>query len=251
MEILTSFNENIDILFDPIEHTYHHDREKLSSATGFVKDYEEQFDAFKMSAVCADKWQVDRDALAEMWESNGNSAAGFGTAIHAVLEHYFKHHATGQAVQEATGKEYNAALPNHPFLRQLIWSLEAIRIDGNTRQEALISAIKYGKCGLVDDLLILDEKKKTCRIRDYKITFDILEDKKPLGAPFAYLGSSKLSKNFLQLSFYGWMLSLSGWKVQGLDIYNWDGQWHHHKCEGVKLNKTMALIGSVCGCRPK
>lgn len=244
-KLLTSFNEGVEIRFDEIEHIYTYNGKKLKSATSFVKDYEEQFDSAKMAPRCAGKWGVDEDVLVNMWESNGKAASMFGTAMHAVMEHYFTYKTFGEEVQLAADKENNAALPNHPFLQQIIAGIEEIRDeDGDSHQEALVSCVKKGICGLVDDLFIVNEKKKICRIRDYKFTYDILVDKKELKAPFGYLGSDKLAKYFLQLCFYGYLMQLSGWKVEGIDIYNWDGEWHKHTLEGEKLMRTMVLIAS-------
>lgn len=241
---LTSFNEKAVIIFDDIEHTYHYNNERLGSATGIIKDYEPNFDSEKISRSSANKWNEDQDEILAMWDSNGESAAGFGTAVHAVIEHYFTYKQLGARIQVASGKEHNAAMPNHPFLRQLIYDLEKIRLDGDTRQEVCISWIKQKMCGLVDDLLILDVKKKTCRIRDYKITADILVNKTPLKAPFNYLGSNKLAKNFLQLSIYSYMMQMSGWKVEGIDIFNWNGGWTKYSLEGKDLMKTILTVGS-------
>lgn len=241
-KVLTSFNEGKVIHFDVEKHEYHYGKKRLKSASSFIEEYEDQFDSERMSAMCSGKWGIDQQDILDLWESNGNAASGFGTAIHAVLEHYYTYKEIGAEVQEAGKKGYNAALPNHPFLRELIWSLDEIREDGDSLQEALVSCVKKGLCGLVDDLFIVDRKKKICRIRDYKITFDIEVNKKDLKEPFSYLGANKLAKNFLQLSFYGYLMQLSGWKVEGIDIFNWDGQWHKHTLQGPKLMKTMVLI---------
>jgi len=231
---MKSFNENIEIDFDPIEHKYTHEGKKLKGGTTVTAEYHDGFDRERIASAFASKRNIDMPDVLALWDSGGNIAAGFGTAIHAVLEHYF------------TWKdkwEDCKAMPNHPFLIQLIKELEEIRIDGNTRQEVLVSLVDKGVCGLVDDLLITG--KKTCRVRDYKITYNILENDKALYKPFTYLGSNKLAKNFLQLSIYSYMLEMSGWKVEGIDIYNWNGEWSHHMLEGDTLRKTILLVGTV------
>lgn len=242
---LVSFNEKKTvILFDPIEHVYEYKGKILKSASTFIKEYEEEFDSERISLSSSRKWGVDQEKLLSMWASNGDCASGFGTAIHAVLEHYYRYKNFGAKIQQMSGKDKNAAMPNHPFLQGLIASLDKVRTDGQTLQEACISCVKKGICGQVDDLLIVDEKKKICRIRDYKITFDILVDKKEMKAPFAFLGSNKLAKNFLQLSFYGYLMQLSGWTVEGIDIFNWNGEWTKYSFEGKDLMKCMVLVGS-------
>ena len=241
---LTSFNEGIEVMFDVGEHTYHYGNKQFKSATTWIKKFESAFNSEQISAMCSKKWDIEQDEILTLWDSNGNAAAGFGTAIHAVLEHYFTHKKLGKQIQDIAGKPKNAAMPNHPFLQELIKGLEKVRVDGDAHQEAFISSKKYGVCGLVDDLFIVDRKKKICRIRDYKITYDILTDKTDLADPFSYLGGSKLSKNYLQLCFYGYLMMMSGWKIEGIDIYNWDGSWHIYTLEGPVLMKTLLLVGS-------
>ena len=238
---LTSFNEKASITFDDVAHTYMYKGNRLMSATGFIKNYEESFDSDRISRMSAEKWGEDQNEILTMWDSNGTAAAGFGTAIHSVIEHYFTHKPLGARITQAASKEHNAAMPNHPFLRQLIYDLEKIRLDGDTRQEVLVSWVKQGMCGLVDDLLITGDK--TCRIRDYKITADILVNKTAPFAPFSYLGKNKLAKNYLQLAVYSYYLQMSGWKVEGIDIFNWNGEWSKYTLEGVSLMKTIILVG--------
>ncbi len=244
-ETLKSFNEKATILFNVTDHIYTHKGVQFSSATSFVDEYIEDFDSARVSQLYSQKYGIDQDDILTIWDSNGQAAAGFGTAVHAVLEHYFTHKKLGAKMQKATGKDKNAAMPNHPFLQELIQTLELIRQDGDTRQEVCISMIKNHICGLVDDLLILDVNKKTCRIRDYKITADILLGGKPLKKPFAYLGDNKLAKNFLQLSFYSYMMGMSGWTVEGIDIFNWNGSWNKYTLEGKDLTKTILTIGGI------
>ena len=240
---LKSFNEKVIVLFDVEKHAYYYKGKQLKSATTFVKDFEDQFDVEENSARCARKWEVDQDELKAMWDSNGTVAAGFGTALHAVFEHYFTYEKFGALIQEKADKAKNAAMPNHPFLQNLILDLKKIMPEGESHEEALVTCVDKGVCGLVDNLFIVDKKQKICRIRDYKITFDILVEKKKLDEPFSYLGGSKLSKNFVQLSFYAYLMMNSGWKVEGLDIFNWDGQWHRYSLEGKELLKTILLVG--------
>ena len=239
-KVLKSFNEGIDILFDPIEHTYHYKDRQFLSASSFIKDYTEEFDSIKMAYMVSEKTGVSQATIVDVWSSNGNIAAGFGTAIHNVLEHYYKYKEVG-----AKMKETNAAMPNHPFLRQLITELDKIKVDGETHQEVLISHQKKNICGQVDDLLILDAKKKICRIRDYKITADILVEKGKLGAPFHTMKSNKLSKNYIQLAFYSYMMMAAGWKVEGIDIFNWNGEWTKYSLESTELGVLIMLISGT------
>jgi hypothetical protein len=233
------------IYFDPVKHIYTHKDERLKSATGFVEKYHQEFDATAQSRRSATKWEEDADEVLAMWESSGDIAAGFGTALHAVFEHYFTYKKLGARIQEKAGKAKNAAMPNHPFLQELIADLETIRLDGDTRQEVCLSKVSAGVCGLVDDLLIVDAKKKICRIRDYKITADILTSQVKFFEPFTFLESNKLHKNYLQLSFYAYLMESAGWKVEGIDVFNWNGKWAKYSLERKDMIKIMMTIG-VC-----
>lgn len=245
-EIISFTEPKVTVVFNEEKHTYHHGKKQLKSGTTIVKDYEHHFDSERISAMLAKKHGVDQQDLLDMWESNGKAASMFGTSIHYVMEHYYKWKKFGEEYAELAGKDKNAAMPNHPFLQMLIATLDEVRVDteSETVQEALVSIVSKGICGLADEILVLDRKKKICRLADYKITFDIDVEKEDLKEPFEYLGGSKLSKNFLQMGVYGYMLSVAGWTVLGADIYNWDGEWHVHTIEGEKFNRTMALVGS-------
>ncbi len=243
---LRSVNEKIKVEFNVEEHTYHYEGKQFFSASTFAAKYGgDDFDAERIAMAYSQKHDVDMDDVLDMWDSNGTIAAGYGTSIHAVMEHYYKYKEIGAKLQEATGSEFNKAMPNHPDLRNLIIGVEEVREDCESIQEAFVTLAAKQKCGQIDDLLIVDKKKKICKIVDYKITVDILKENKKLAAPFAYLGGSKLSKNFLQMAFYAYLMQASGWKVQSCDILNWNGhEWTKYTLDGPKLMKTMLLIAN-------
>lgn len=234
-ETLRSFNENVDVLFNPVTHKYEYEGEPLMSASGFVEKYTPKFDKVGMSEKCAPKWGVPANEIQEIWTDNGAGAGSFGTAVHLVLENYFKHKKAGEIIQEKKQLEENYAIPNHPFLRRLVLDLERLLVDfkGETHQEVLVSSVKENYCGLVDRLLVTGDK--TCRVQDYKITYDIEKPGTKFLEPFSDLSPTKLSKYLIQLSFYANLLEKSGWTVEGLDIFNFDGEWHHHELKQLKV----------------
>lgn len=236
--LLKSFNEDVSIQFDPISHSYLYNDQPLMSASGFVKKYTPEFDRLGLSKKYSAVWEVTQDELLNLWDNNGKVSAGFGTAIHAVLEHYFKNREMGVKILSKSKKKVNPALPNHPFLQKLILELEQLDTEQGTElQEVLVSNVEKGYCGLVDKLKILDVQKKLCRVQDYKITYDISKNGEKLLAPFNELSPTKLSKYQLQLSFYANLLQMSGWEVEGLDIFNYDGSWSRHKLEILNVIK--------------
>lgn len=236
VEKLQSFNEDVELEFDRVAHTYTYQGKRLESASAFVARHTKPFDKIGISKTCEKSWGVPQADILDLWESNGNAASGFGTAVHAVLEHYFKRRELGKQILEKSSKTVNPALPNHPFLQKLILDLEALdTLEGDEMQEVLVSNVERGFCGLVDKLKILDAKKKVCRIQDYKIAYDTEVKGDKLLAPFDNLPPTKLSKYQLQLSVYANLLALSGWTVTGLDIFAYDGEWKVYPLEVLEV----------------
>lgn len=52
----------------------------------------------------------------------------------------------------------------------------------------------------------------------------------------AELPKTKLSKYQLQLSFYATLLALSGWTVEGLDVFVYENGWKHYELEILSLD---------------
>ena len=238
IEKLKSFNEDLELDFDRVNHIYTYKGNRLESASGFTARHVKPFDKIGISKTCEKSWGVPQADILELWDSNGGVAADFGTAIHSVLEHYFKRRELGKAILQKSKKTVNPALPNHPFLQQLIQELEALDTEeGVEMQELLISNVDKGYCGLIDKLKILDMDKKVCRIQDYKIAYEVEKAGDKLLTPFDNLPPTKLSKYQIQLSFYANLLQLSGWTVTGLDIFAYDGKWQKYSLEILEVIK--------------
>lgn len=240
IERLTSFNEDVVIDFDRINHTYSYQGKRLKSASGFASEHTKPFDKISISKTCEKSWGVPQADILELWDSNGKVAADFGTAVHAVLEHYFKRRELGNKILEKSKKTVNPALPNHPFLQSLVQGLEELdQEEGIEMQELLISNVERGYCGLVDKLKILDLDKKICRVQDYKITYEIEKVGEKYLEPFDTLPANKLTKYQIQMSVYANLLQLSGWTVTGLDVFNYDGNWSKHTMEVLEVIKQI------------
>lgn len=238
IEKLKSFNEEVEIDFDRLNHTYTYQGRKLESASGYAARFSKPFDKLGVSKACEKSWGVPQADILELWDSNGKVAADFGTAVHAVLEHYFKRRELGKKILDKSKKTVNPALPNHPFLQMLVQGLEEIDTEeGLEMQELLISNVERGFCGLVDKLKILDSDKKICRVQDYKITYEVEKAGDKYLEPFDTLPPNKLTKYQIQMSVYANMLQLSGWTVEGLDVFNYDGNWSKHTMEVLDILK--------------
>lgn len=233
-----SFNEDIQIIFDPLYHTYDWEGTKFVSATTYIKRFYKPFDSDKISEVSGRAWGVDKYVLADMWKQSGIIAADLGTVIHKALEHYFKFQEIGKKVSDKKGLDYNYAIPKHPILKRIVE--EFIEIDtskGKVYTEALITSYKKQICGHVDYLEVVDEERKICRIKDYKVNIDseIIDKYNKVLAPFDYLPANKLSKYQLQLSVYANMMQESGWTVEMLEVYVLEDQWRRYELPVLQI----------------
>lgn len=227
-----SFNEEgVEVQFEPIAHTYQYKDKPLTGATDYIKRFFKPFDAETMAEVSANSWGVDAKQVKELWESNGKLTALFGTVVHNALEFYNIHNSMGQVISDKKKLEDNYAMPKHPILRAIIQGFEKVDTfkPENIYSEVLITDVEGGTCGHADRVVVIDKKKKICRIGDFKVNInseEIDKNSKVL-APFNDLPANKLSKYQLQMSVYANMLQKSGWTVEGLDVYVYEDEWKH------------------------
>lgn len=233
-----SFNEDVQIAFDPLGHTYFYGDKQLTGATEYIKRFYKPFDAETISGVLEDKWQVTQAEIKEIWDMNGGLTSEFGSLVHTALEFYHNHNVAGEKIAKAKGESTNYVLPKHPILKQIVQDF--LKIDnrkGKIINEVLITNVSKGICGHADAIEIIDEKKKICRVGDYKVNINSqeIDNSQKVLAPFSSLPSNKLSKYQLQLSVYGNMLEASGWTVEGLDVYVYEDGWKHYPLPLLKV----------------
>lgn len=228
---LKSFTEDIEVDFDPVAHKYYFKGNLLQGATTFLKKFVKEFDSQSIAKTCEKSWGIPAQEIEALWEGNKNLATDFGSVVHKALEHYFE--------SRDAGFDDDKALPKHPILRNIITSfVEASAGDkGKIMSEVFVTDIKNERCGQIDRLLILDEKKKICRIQDYKVNVgsEEVSSKNKLAAPYDKLPANKLSKYQLQLNFYAQILENAGWTVQGLDVYVFEDGWKNYTLERVTI----------------
>ncbi len=221
-----SFNELITIKYHDLAHKYVYQDTELVSATSYIKRWIEPFNKEVISEICAKKYGCTQKEVLGLWEGGGDISGRFGTAVHNAIEHYEKYKELGAIIQKQKGGEFNAALPSHPALRNIVEEFYELDLrEGKVVTEALLTNVERGLCGRADRILITGEK--TCRVQDYKINIDApveSSNNKYLGI-MAGLPKNKLSKYQMQLSFYARLLALSGWTVEGLDIFVYENEW--------------------------
>jgi len=189
------------ILYDDSQHLYTDlQGNKLISGSEYAKSKAKQFDLELLSGKVAMKYDVPQEIVKKMWSSNGNLSADFGSCIHGAIENWFLFRNFG------TEKQYH--LPKPKFLRDAVESYP--HLDKNILPEVLVSDVKSGRCGRIDQLEIVDSEKKICNIYDIKSDSDI---------------SKNIVKHTHQLSFYADILTEHGWTVQSIYVDNFTEGW--------------------------
>lgn len=227
-----SFNEDLEVAFEPIQHTYLFENAYLTSATEYIKRFYKPFDAETLSGVLESKWLVKAQVIKDIWDGNGDLTSSFGNVVHKAIEFYHNYREAGNTIATAKGETQNYVIPKHPILKSIIEGFIALdKRKGKIVSEVLVTDVKKGICGHADAIEILNEKKKICRIGDIKVNIgseEIDKNNKVL-APFDKLPANKLSKYQLQMSIYANMLEASGWTVEGLDVYVYEYGWKHYE----------------------
>lgn len=237
---LPSFNEDgITVEFNKDAHSYTYKGLPLTGASTIVKQFVPEFNAEQIAKNCEKSWGVPAPAIISMWDSNKDVTGDFGTVVHSALEHYEKNRELAKTIMTNRGGADNPALPKHPILKGIIEGFEELvgKFEGTIKSEILVTDIKNGRCGQVDRLLIVDEKKKICRVQDYKVNVNSEEisSNNKLKAPYNTLPANKLSKYALQLSVYAQMLENSGWTVEAIEVFVYEEGWKYYKLDRVTI----------------
>ncbi len=234
-----SFNEGVDIEFEPVKHDYTFQGKPLVGATEYIKRFYKPFDAETISSVLESKWGVPQQVIRDLWDSNGELTSIFGNVVHRALEYYEKFKGYGEIISSQQKESFNYCLPKHPILRSIVQGfLDIPVIPGEIVTEVLVSDVASGICGHADRILIINKEKKICRIQDYKVNIEsekVDSKKYKVLPPFNELPSTKISKYQLQLSIYANMLQKSGWQVEGLDVFVYEETWKHFELPVLKV----------------
>lgn len=237
-----SFNESVNIEFNPTTHEYKDDDGKsFLSGSVFASSFYPKFDSEGVAKNCEKSWGVPAKDIVDMWNSNGSLSSDFGNVIHKALEHYLNNFVISMSIAYIKGDKEDRAMPKHPILKSIIEGF--LKIDeskGEFKNEVLVTDVKNLRCGIIDRLLILDGDKKICRVQDYKVNVGAEDESSNLKAkaPYDKLPKNKLTKYQLQLSFYADILKQSGWTIDGLDIFILNDGWKHYPLELLDINKS-------------
>ena len=224
---MKSWNEDIEVEMTE-DHKYFYEGKRLESGSKFASSFYKKFDADGIAKNCEKSWGVPAQDIQDMWKSGGNVSSDFGSAIHQALEHYFNHRNTAKTIGENKKDDEDRAMPKHPILKKIVTDfVELAKIKDTVVTEAFVTYVKGSKCGQIDQLIVIDEKKKICDIHDFKINVeseDISSNHKA-SAPYDTLPNNKLTKYYIQMKFYKEVLEATGWTVRNLKAFVYEEEW--------------------------
>lgn len=226
-----------DVLFDKEEHKYYDSEgNQYLSGSAFASKYKSKFDSSAISANFAKKHDVPQKDILDMWSLNGDVSSSLGTAVHNALELYGKY----LQLSLKTKGTNESSLTKNELLKPVVESFFAGREGENARYELFVADEKHGLCGFIDRLLIVDAKKKICRVQDYKTNHTINKAETILPPFKGIVPATTLGSYWLQLSFYAYILQQLGWTVEGLDIFNWeDGEWKAYTSDVIDISSEI------------
>lgn len=239
---MTSAMIGDSVLFDQDTHTYYNDKkEVLLSGSKFAKKFARPFDKEKILPEMEEKYGVPADQVEKLWALKGGVSTGFGTALHAALEMYGKYKDIGEVLGANKKPSVNTALHDHPLIRKIVEEFYASRDKEKALYEEFVVDLERGLCGQLDRVLIVDKKKKVCRVQDFKFNADINKKgfNSKLLAPFDKIADTPLNQYWIQLSFYADILKAKGWKVEAMDIFAYDTKWTTYTKEPMDLSKVI------------
>jgi hypothetical protein len=236
--------------FDEALHRYTNQfGQTLLSGSTFCEGFCPGFDANMIVPKMEAKYNVPGQDIRDMWEAKADASRHVGDAIHKSLELYGKYKPTGLALdrdkKEAERKWSH--IHDNPILNAAVASFFASRDHEDAMYEVFVVNNDAMLCGHIDRLLITGDRR--CRVQDFKTNGNIQKKGSPkmLGTPFNDLENTTLNKYWLQLSFYAHILQLSGWVVEGLDIFHYtqsdDGEmeWQVHTHTPVDISAAPIL----------
>lgn len=229
-------------LFDPISHTYVNEKGELfESGSKFAKKYQKPFDRENILPAMEEKYGVPADQIEAMWNLKGQVSLDLGNALHGALELYGKFKDLGEVTGANKKPAVNSALHDHPILEKAVTEFFKGREKEAALYEEPVIDEEGLRCGRLDRVLIVNTKKKICRVQDFKSNADINKPNQPkwLLRPFGDMENTPLNGYWLQLSFYSDILKKAGWTVEGMDIFAWNGTWTTYSEKPINFEEVL------------
>lgn len=179
------------------------DGNKFISGSTWAGQFEKPFNAELIAPKVAEKKLTTVEKVLEGWDMKSEVSLSYGTTIHKAIECAIK---------------YNE-LPNNPHLAALAQDALDLIKDQEVSSEQFICSFEDKACGIVDILVNLGDKR--VKIVDIKTgdiykKISLTDQAKEL---WPELQQKTISIYQLQLSYYSYILTKMGYKVEGLEIW--------------------------------
>jgi hypothetical protein len=210
------------VLYNGKTHIYTSlDGKKLVSGSAFAKQFGKSFDKEGISARMAQKHGIDQKVIKEVWHENGDASRGFGTAVHKVLENYFRYRHMKDIYK----------LPKHTMLSTILTTFPHYGEECVCEPEAIVSCVKRKMVGRLDNIIWVDNKKKIVDIWDYKFA--------------GKLGKNDLYKYSIQLNYYRKTLEFMGFTVRKMLLQNYDEKWEEYEIKVMDINNLAKKEATI------
>lgn len=216
------------LYFDQEAHEYEtEDGQKMWTGSTWAHQFEKPFDPQLLAPKVAEKKLTTVENVIAGWDMKSEVSLSYGTTVHKALE---------------CGIKYNE-IPNNPHLATLVQDYLDMSHEDDQVSELFVADLEHKMCGTID--VLVNNGNKHVTIRDFK-TGDIYK-KTQLTAQakelFPDLESKMISLYQLQLSFYAYILTNKGYKVDGLEIWAESAEaWEVVKLSVLDIRKALEAV---------
>ena len=214
-----------DLVFEPVEHTYHVGERKYRSVSSVVGLFHSHFDSENVAIGYAKKHGYSKEQCLAAWEGEATIAANRGTIVHSFGEEYAKWRYFGEGVEP------------FPSCKQCLGIVQMF----NQLPDFLIPIVfelrmfseEMSYCGTCD-WLALDTRDGSLWLLDFKTNKSLFSeyDNGRMKYLTTYLKDENMSHYEVQLNLYALLLEEKGYWISNKVII------HLREQEDKKLYKT-------------
>ena len=215
------------VMFDPESHTYFdEDGKRMLSGSVFEKEQSKEPNFGYIAKAVSKTTGVPSEDILEIWNSNRDMAAEYGTLMHKGLETYIKNFDKMRQIDSARERAHTA-MNFMPESIGLVVDSFIGRFSEDFPKKCIPEAfVRYkDRCGFID--ILKEEGNNSYSIYDYKFTKNIDEIK--------YQDYGKKTKYTLQQNFYREIIEANGHKVNTMSVEWYKDGWSSVKIEKVPL----------------
>lgn len=202
VEIKNPFEQN-EIIFESAGHSYTEiaTGKKLVSVSQLLHLYQKKFDETGIILFkCAQREGISKEELKARWDEKRDKSCVYGTAVHAELEHFINTGKIRKSEHADIVKDFKKNV--FPIFGNPVFS------------EVLVYSTDFLISGLSD---LVEYNPETHEIIIYDIKTNESLTKKSYNKflfPLENLADNAINRYSLQLSFYGRLLEMRGFKVK-------------------------------------